>query len=406
MPKLGTEPGLRAYYLAATAARIGDEMVGVAVVLLVLERTGSPQLAGAVAAAYLAPAVVSGPLLGAWLDVTRYRRAALATGQVVLGSVMVALVAAVGDAPAWGTIMLTAAAGVTVPMTSGGFTSLLPRLVSRTLLPRAHAVEGVSFNAAAIVGPATAATAAAAISPAAAVLAIVGFAILSLGALAAVPAETVRRTGSTPGVHLTRSVRRGLGHVVRSPALRSVTLATSTAFLGLGTLTVALPLRADGLAGEAAFGGYLFAAIELGAVVTALAWGRWHARWKPERVVLASLAGMGLVMFVWPLATAFAVLLVLALAAGLANGAGMPALFTTRQRHAPAELYAQVTMTGASLKLGAFAVGAALGGQLVAVLGVPAVLALAAAVQILAAGAGAAAAHPRPHAPQVPRRRR
>src|SRR5690606_24862975 len=159
---------------------------------------------------------------------------------------------------------------------------------------RAHAVEGVSFNAAAIVGPATAATAAAAISPAAAVLAIVGFAILSLGALAAVPAETVRRTGSTPGVHLTRSVRRGLGHVVRSPALRRVSLATSTAFLGLGTLTVALPLRADGLAGDAAFGGYLFAAIELGAVVTALAWGRWHARWKPERVVLASLAGMGL----------------------------------------------------------------------------------------------------------------
>lgn len=390
MRPLRAVTGLPSYLLAATSARIGDEMVGVAAVLLVLERTASPRLAGAVVGAYLVPTVLSGPVLGAWLDRTRFRRAALAANQVLLAAVMSAMVVAVGSAPGWTVLALASLVGLSVPMTSGGFTSLLPRFVPADVLGRAHALEGVSFNASAILGPAVAATVAVAVSPAAAVLTIAGFASLSLAALLCVPRTTCRGTGRQRGI--VRAVREGVAHLARTPELRSVTLATSLAFVGVGMLTVALPLRAEELAGDAALGGYVWAAIEAGAVVGALAWGRWHALWRPERVVLAALTGYGAVMLSWPVAPVLALLIVLAAVAGLAGGAGMPALFTARQRYTPPELYGQLSTTGASLKLGAFAAGAALGGQLVPAVGASAVLLAAAVIQLAAAGSGRLAA--------------
>lgn len=389
-------PGLRSYYVAATAARAGDEMVAVAVVLLVLDRTGRPQLAGAVVAAYLLPTLFSGPLLGAWLDRTRYRRAALAANQGLLGLVMLALLATVGHAPTWTALVLAAMVGVTVPMTSGGFTSLLPRFVPSEVLGRAYAREGVSFNAAAILGPATAATLAATVSVEAAVVAIVGAAVVSLSMLPGINLGTVP-TGSTtrhrPG--LLAAMRTGVAHLARTAPLRGPTVATSAAFVGVGMLTVALPLRAEDLTGHAALAGYVWMAIEAGAVVAALGWGRWHARWRPERVVMLCLIGYGVAMLTWPLATEFGVLLGLALVAGLASGAGLPALFAARQRYTPPELLGQISTTGASLKLAAFAAGAALGGQLVPTLGAAPTLAMVAAIQLLAAALGTIAGRPR-----------
>lgn len=71
------------YALAATLARLSDEMVGVSVVLLVLDRTGSAALAGAAVAGYTLPAVLTGPLLGAWLSGARQPRLALAGNELV-----------------------------------------------------------------------------------------------------------------------------------------------------------------------------------------------------------------------------------------------------------------------------------------------------------------------------------
>ena len=59
---------------AATLARVSDEMFSVGVVLLVLDRTGSAGLAGATVAAITLPSLMTGPLLGAWLDLTGRRR--------------------------------------------------------------------------------------------------------------------------------------------------------------------------------------------------------------------------------------------------------------------------------------------------------------------------------------------
>src|SRR5512132_2122627 len=99
--RLRTQPGVPSFFTAATLARLASEMFGVAVVLLVLRRTGSARLAGATVAASTLPSVLSGPLLGAWLDRTVHRRRALAVNQVVLAASAGGILLAAGRLPGW-----------------------------------------------------------------------------------------------------------------------------------------------------------------------------------------------------------------------------------------------------------------------------------------------------------------
>jgi MFS-type transporter involved in bile tolerance (Atg22 family) len=121
---LRAQPGWPAYLVAATLARLASEMFPVAVVLLVLARTGRAALAGAAVAATTLPSVVTGPVLGAWLDRTARRRLALASNQVVLGASLLAILAAAGRAPGPVLLLLAALAGLTAPLATGGFTSM------------------------------------------------------------------------------------------------------------------------------------------------------------------------------------------------------------------------------------------------------------------------------------------
>jgi MFS family permease len=242
---LRAQPGWPAFFQAATLARLASEMFPVAVVLLVLERTGRPALAGAAVAATTLPSVVSGPLLGAWLDRTSRRRTALASNQVVLGASLLAILAAAGHAPGWVLLLLAALAGLTAPLATGGFTSMLPSLVPERLLPRANALEASSFNTAAIAGPALAGAVAAGPGPAAAVALEAGLCGLALLAIPRLP--RVARVASRADASLAATVRQGLRHLARTPVLRGVTVATAVALGGLGLLTLALPFLAERL---------------------------------------------------------------------------------------------------------------------------------------------------------------
>ncbi|MEU4746219.1 MFS transporter, partial [Actinosynnema sp. NPDC023658] len=178
------------YLWAAGLARLANEAVAVAMVLLALSRTGSTVLSGVVIAANTVPSILSGPLLGAWLDRARRPVAALAVNQFVLCAMAVAMVFA--SAP-W-LVAAAFVAGITLPMTSGGFTSLVPRLA--TDLPRSTSHDALLFNAAAIGGPALAGVLSTAASPAVAVAAV---AVLSLaGGLAT---TTLRVPPHPPGEH-------------------------------------------------------------------------------------------------------------------------------------------------------------------------------------------------------------
>lgn len=386
---LMAQPGWPAYLLAATLARLAFEMFPVAVVLLVLDRTARPGLAGAVVAATTLPSVVTGPVLGAWLDRTARRRAALASNQVVLGAGLLAILAAAGRAPGWALLALAAVAGLTAPLATGGFTSMIPSLVPERLLPRANALEATSFNAAAISGPALAGAAAALFGPSAAVAAEAGLAGLAVLAILRLP--RIARVEARAATSMAATVRQGLRHLARTPVLRGVTVATAAGLGGLGLLTLALPFLAERLGAGRAGAGYLWAALEAGAAAGALAAARPLAAWPPQRVVIAGVALLGLAMASWPLAPSFPVALLLVALAGAVEGPAFAATFATRQRWSPADLRGQIFTTAASVKVGAFAVGAALAGPMIERAGVGGTLAVAGAVHVAGALLGVAA---------------
>ena len=388
-PGLAAQPGYPAFLLAATLARLASEMFPVAAVLLVLDRTGRPGLAGAVVAATTLPAVVTGPVLGAWLDRTSRRRLALASNQVLLAASLLGILAAAGRAPGWALLLLAATAGVTGPLATGGYTSMIPVLVPERLLARANALEATSFNTAAITGPAVAGVVAATAGPAGAVLAEAALAGLALPAIARLPRIGVP-AGDDPAP-LAAAIRQGLGHLARTPALRGVTVATAVGMGGTGLLTLALPFWAERLGAGRAGAGYLWAALETGAIAGALAAARPTAAWPPQRVVLAGLGLFGLVLAAWPLAPSFPAALALVALAGLAEGPAFAATFATRQRWSPPSLRGQIFTTAASLKLGAFAVGSALAGPVLSRADVAGTLVAVGTIQLLAVGLGHAA---------------
>ena len=125
---------------------------------------------------------------------------------------------------------------------------------------------------------------------------------------------------------------------------------------------------------------------EIGSVATALLLGRWQTRWRPEYVVMVSVALYGLAITTWPLASSLAVLLVLAAATGLLEGPMLPAMFSARQQYSSVELQGRVSTTAASLRVGAAALGQAAGGLLAPVVGTHAAL-LAVGAALLAASA-------------------
>ena len=385
---LRAQPGWPAFFLAATLARLASEMFPVAAVLLVLDRTGRPGLAGAVVAAFTLPAVVTGPVLGAWLDRTSRRRLALASNQVLLAGSLLGLLAAAGRSPGWVLPPLAALAGLTGPLATGGYTSMIPLLVPEPLLARANALEASSFNTAAIAGPAVAGALAAITGPPSAVLAEAALAALAVAAIARLPRVAVP-AGDRPDP-LGTTIRQGLRHLARTPVLRGVTVATAVGMGGTGLLTLALPFWAERLGAGRAGAGYLWAALEAGAIAGALAAARPTAPWPPQRVVLAGQGLFGLAILAWPLAPSFPVALVLVALAGLAEGPSFAATFATRQRWSPPALRGQIFTTAASLKLGAFAVGSALAAPAVTQGGVGGTLVAVGAIQLLAVALGRA----------------
>jgi MFS family permease len=390
LARLRREPGYPLFWATATITRLADDMFSVGVVLLVLDRTGSPALAGATVAAVTLPSVVSGPLLGAWLDRTERRRSVMMLDQVLAASTLVGIVALAGNGPNWTLPLVALLAGSTWPLSFGGFTSLIPVIVPDKLLAQANALEATSFNFAVIGGPALAGTISALWDPAASLLVEAALTLGAIALIGRIPAMDAPVAGHA-GRSLIAIARDGLRHVAATPPLRAVTAAGALNLGGIGLLTVAFPYFAlNDLGTERSVSGYLWAAFAFGSAIGAMTLMRVHARWAPQRVVIFAIFGVGCLMLLWPLAASLPAALVLIALAGVMDGPNLSATFGARQRWTPPELLGQIFTTAASLKVGAFSLGAALAGPVVVAFDARGALLLAAATQFLAAGAGIA----------------
>jgi predicted MFS family arabinose efflux permease len=387
---LRAQPGYLPFVSAATLARVSDEMFSVGVVLLVLDRTGSAGLAGLAVAAVSLPSLVTGPLLGAWLDLTGRRRGPMVVDQLLITVVLIALVAMVGNAPDWTIPLVVLAAGATYPLSFGGFTSLIPAIVPDDLLPPANALETTSFNAALVVGPALAGTLSAVLGPSAPLVVEAVLALAALVLILRIPGLDTRGERREGGTLLGVALD-GLRQIVSVPELRGITVAAALGLGGLGLLTVAFPLFAvEHLDVDRSVAGYMWAAFAVGSTLGALSAVGFQRRFPAERIVIAGYAIFGSLMLLWPLAGSLAVLLGLIALASFVDGPALAAQFAVRQRVVPPSLYGQVFTTAAGLKVGAFAMGAALAGPVATGLGSAEAMLVAAATQIVAAGMGLA----------------
>jgi MFS family permease len=382
-------PGLRVLFTASTTARLANEAARVAVVLLVLERTGSPVLAGTVVGALTLPSLVTGPLLGAWLDRTRRRRLAFVANQLLLLTGLLGLLAATGTAPTGVVLALALLAGLTAPVLTGGFTGLIAPLVPAALLRRAYGAEATSYNVAGVTGPALAGTLAGLAGAGTAVAVSAGLSAVALAAVLRVPMPAPPSAG---GRTLLRTVRDGLELLVRTPALRSVTAATTVSFAGMGAMPVAFPLLAADLGAGAAAAGLLFSTFALGALAGSLVVASRTPRTGPMRLAYLGIAGLGLAWAALVLAPSLPVAVAVIAVAGALEGPVLASTLAVRELWSPASMRTQVVTTAASLKFGGFALGSAAAGAAAASHGAAGALLVAASAQVLGVLAGLAVA--------------
>ncbi|WP_043256857.1 MFS transporter [Streptomyces sp. Tu6071] len=352
---------LARHLLAAALARTGDETAGPALLLLALGVTGGPARASALFGALLVSAALGGPVLGALLDRARRPGHVLAAALTGYATGLGLLLLGLGRAPYPLLLALALLTGLLGPALSGGWTSQVPALVPPAALPRAAALDGIGFTAATLLGPALAGLCASLAGAPAAVATALALVLLAAPAALRLPP---RREEPRPH-HVLAALGAGARAVRTTRSLARATLVSTVSTAGQGVFVSCAPLLGARLLGGAAHGTALLA---LGAA-SALAAGAVLAR-RPTALPPDTLLGASvLVLAAAPLLAAVPApwaLVAAVLLTGAGEGPQLTALLAIRHRDAPPGLRGQVFTTGASLKITAYALGAALAGALAA----------------------------------------
>jgi MFS family permease len=368
-------PGYLRYFAVVATARATGTMFNVAGVLLVLQRTGSVVLAGITVAAATLPGAITGPFLGAWLDVAKSRRRLLVLDRLVTLASLGTLLLVAGHAPNWLIPLVAVAYGTTSPLSAGAFSSLLPEIAGPELLDVANTFEASSVNAAFIVGPALAGLISGLASPEAAIEVQMATGALLIALIVGDKIYELRpsSTGAVPQ-RLLAAVSDGMRSMWRIAALRSHVLASIIYVAGWGTLVVGFPLYAESVHARAAASGYLWAAISLGSMLSAFAFRKRALKLDPNLLIVVSFMAMALSVLLWPLADTLAGALAFVALTGTLEGPSLVALVKVRQQLVPVHLRGQIFATVFSLDIAASAIASALAGPLHAIAGTTATL--------------------------------
>ncbi|WP_234312530.1 MFS transporter [Streptomyces sp. NRRL F-5065] len=401
---------LTSYLTGAVAARAGDEMSGPALLLAGFALSGSAAEASSLLAAVTVAAAAGGPVIGALLDSASRPGRLLAAALLLYAAGVTGVLAALGRLPFALTLLIAVVTGLLGPALSGGWTAQLPRVVPGGRLPRANALDAMSFGVASLAGPALAGTvaeiagASAAVGVSAALIALAMPAAWSLprretragvraeggaarghdtggASVGGTAAPGPRASGATARERAARHVAgrvgavrdvagrltAGIRVVARSPLLGRATLTSVICCVAQGVFTACVPLLGERAFGSAGRGALLFACAALSALVANALFARYADAAAPDGIVRAGALAQGAGFALAALAGGGpTVLVAAAVVVGAGEGPQLTALFAVRHREAPAELRGQVFTTGASLKITGFAAGAALAGPLAA----------------------------------------
>jgi MFS family permease len=356
-------------WTGATISALGDGMSFVALVWLVLESTGDPQLVGVLAAAYTAPVIVGGLVAGLLLD--RYdRRRLLALDNVIRGLAIatVPLAAAVGALTTAHLIVVAAVYGLLFMISLAGVPSLLPSYVPPDELTTANAMETISYGISGLAGPAIAGV----------VIALVGaplvlaFDALTYGVFAicllAMRPPTAEEPVEDEVAELTGGgLRPALRFIVRTPAILVITVMFMLVNVGEGMLSVFLPVYAiEALAAGAATYGLLASAFTAGILTGSILVGAIGWRFPLGRSIAAAQTAMGVAFLVLLGPPALPLALGALFLAGVFGSSLTAWAQTIRMRLIPPDLRGRVFALLRTLMNATSPIGALLGGILLA----------------------------------------
>jgi MFS family permease len=286
-PALGPlrEPTFRMLWLAWLAANMTMWMNDVAAAWLMTSLTTSPVMVALVQTASTLPVFLLGLPSGALADILDRRRYFAATQLWVSVNALVLAGLSLADALTANLLLaLTFVNGIGLAMRWPVFAAIVPDVVPRAQLSPAIALNGIAMNLSRVIGPVLAGALLAAFSSAA---------VFVLNAVLAGTAFTLilrwkhqRKASTLPGERFVGAMRVGLNYARQSPRLKVILLRVFLFFLQSTALLALLPLVARRLhgGGPATFT-VMLACLGLGAIVAALRFPHWRARYSRDQFI-------------------------------------------------------------------------------------------------------------------------
>jgi len=342
-------------------ARIAQSMLGLSLVLFTLAHYHSPQLAGIVTFAGIAPGILVSPIAGALLD--RHGRTRLITLDFLIAAGSLALIGglALADAlPAWLLVLIAAASSLTGPLSATGLRSLFPLMAPRYLWERLNAVDSNGYVVATIVGPPVAALLIGVVGGPVAILAIGVVFAISAAIIVGVP-DPETETVSTG--NLLRDAWDGVVYAWNNRTIRGLGFSITTLNIAGGIISIVVPLIVlERLGLDQPAVGLVFAASGVTGVIAGLISGRLDTRNRERTLIALPMLGSAATtaFLLLPIGIAAPVLSMAAF--GLLNGPMDVAMFTVRQRRTDPAWMGRAFAVSMSFNFAGFPIGAAIGG--------------------------------------------
>jgi len=281
------ERTFRMLWLAWLAANMTMWMNDVAAAWLMTQLTTSPVMVALVQTASTLPVFLLGLPSGALADIVDRRRYFALTQLWISITALVLAALSLTDALTAPLLLgLTFVNGIGLAMRWPVFAAIVPEVVPRAQLSPAIALNGISMNLSRVIGPVLAGTLLAVVNEA--LVFVLNALLAGIAFMLILQWRSQPRTSALPGERFVGAMRVGLNFVRQSPRLRVVLLRIFLFFLQSTALLALLPLVARDMhgGGPATFT-VMLACLGAGAIVAAIYFPRWRARWSRDQFVAA-----------------------------------------------------------------------------------------------------------------------
>jgi MFS family permease len=359
-------PGFARLYVSLLLGRLAGGMLAIALILFVLGRYHSPQLAGVTAFLAIFPGLVVSPIAGALLD--RRGRVRFITLDYLVATVAVLLIAGLSARqvlPAPLMLVIVGVSSLTTPLSNTGLRSLFPIVAPRELWERANALDSSGYLVASLIGAPLAGGLVGVLGP--------EWALACTGGLFAVSALVIfglhdPSSKISSGRSILGDAWSGLVYVARNASLRGLAITLSTFNVGFGILEIAIPvLVLTRLHQGPAAVGFLWGLLGVGGLAATLVSGRVKTEGRERQLMLGSIVIQAAALLALPFAQAYWVVAAVMVVSGVASGPFDIAMFTLRQRRTDPAWFGRAFAVSMSLNYVGTPLGAALAGPLIGV---------------------------------------